>query len=612
GAGRQRTCTPDDAPFKASPATQRMGRHAVRLDCESRRSDHARAAGRHPHIPGGRCLAGHRKIWPGLPRQQRMGPGRRRVRRAGDDLRHARHIADRARRRRAGKLRYCPFPHGAVAGLAQAPAGHRHRAVGGRAVDRVRHVGTAGVRPHPRDVRPAAAAGAVRRRALPWRAGIGPAGGHRHPLRGDHPGHHDHSFHRGRHARRVRRDAPDAQGVGLCAGLNDVGGRVQGRSALHQGWRHRRHHARPGPRAGRNHGGHLRDRQLQPTRLPVAVPGRQRAAPGGLDLPGPGAVLHHVRRAFAVQGAAGTAAQEGGGESMSEASTGERLIQHADRSQERVRLFEKRKRVNQLALTLSLAAMAFGVFWLVWILWETLRLGVAGLSWAMLTQMTPPPNEAGGLANAIYGSFLMVMLATFVGTPIGIMAGIYLADYDTKGWLGSLTRFVNDILLSAPSIVIGLFVYAVVVARYKSFSGWAGVIALALIVIPVVIRTTENMLMLVPSGLREAAYALGAPKWKVIMSITLRAARAGVVTGILLAVARISGETAPLLFTALSNQFWTSSLGEPMASLPVTIFKFAMSPYENWQQLAWSGVFLITVAVLGLNILARVLTRSKI
>src|SRR6185369_1782347 len=271
----------------------------------------------------------------------------------------------------------------------------------------------------------------------------------------------------------------------------------------------------------------------------------QRAASGGIDLPGPGAVLHYLRRALAVQAAAGTTEEEGGRSSMNELSTAERLVGKADRTQQRERLYEKRKRVNRVALALSLAAMAFGVFWLVWILWETLRLGVAGLSWAMLTQMTPPPNEAGGLANAIYGSFLMVMLATFVGTPIGIMAGIYLAEYDTKGWLGSLTRFVNDILLSAPSIVIGLFVYAVVVARYKSFSGWAGVIALELIVIPDVIRTTENMLMLVPSGLREAAYALGAPKWKVIMSITLRAARAGVVTGILLAVARISGETAP-------------------------------------------------------------------
>ena len=256
--------------------------------------------------------------------------------------------------------------------------------------------------------------------------------------------------------------------------------------------------------------------------------------------------------------------------------------------------------------------MAFGLFWLFWILWETIRLGIGGLNLAAFTQMTPPPNDEGGLANAIYGSFVMVALATLVGTPVGVMAGIYLAEFDSRSWLASSTRFVNDILLSAPSIVIGLFVYAVVVSRFKSFSGYAGVVALSLLVIPVVVRTTENMLQLVPAGLREAAYALGAPKWKVILSITLKAARAGVLTGVLLAVARIAGETAPLLFTALNNQFWTSSLSEPMASLPVTIFKFAMSPYENWQKLAWAGVFIITMAVLGLNILARVLTRSKL
>ena len=277
----------------------------------------------------------------------------------------------------------------------------------------------------------------------------------------------------------------------------------------------------------------------------------------------------------------------------------------------RLAKFARRKLTNQVALALSLAAMAFGLFWLFWILFETVRLGIGGIAFATFTQMTPAPNETGGLANAIYGSFLIVTMATFVGTPIGIMAGIYLAEYDTHGWLASLTRFVNDILLSAPSIVIGLFVYAVVVSQFKSYSGWAGVMALALIVIPVVIRTTENMLQLVPSGLREAAYALGAPKWKVITRITLRAARAGVVTGILLAVARIAGETAPLLFTALNNQFWNSDMSQPMASLPVTIFKFAMSPYENWQQLAWAGVFLITLAVLALNILARILTRNK-
>ena len=293
-------------------------------------------------------------------------------------------------------------------------------------------------------------------------------------------------------------------------------------------------------------------------------------------------------------------------------SANETSSQATQLAQVRQQRYTSRKRVNQVALLLSLLAMGFGLFWLFWILFETVRLGVSGLTWSVLTEMTPAPNDPGGLANAIYGSFLMVCLATFVGTPVGVMAGIYLAEFEPKSALAATTRFVNDILLSAPSIVIGLFVYAVIVTRFKSFSGYAGIAALTLIVIPVVIRTTENMLQLVPAGLREAAYALGAPKWKVILSITMRAARAGVVTGILLAVARIAGETAPLLFTALSNQFWTSNLSEPMASLPVTIFKFAMSPYENWQQLAWAGVFLITLAVLALNVLARVLTRTKV
>ncbi|WP_157272361.1 phosphate ABC transporter permease PstA [Azohydromonas aeria] len=271
-----------------------------------------------------------------------------------------------------------------------------------------------------------------------------------------------------------------------------------------------------------------------------------------------------------------------------------------------------RKRTNALALALALAAMAFGVFWLIWILWETLRLGLPALSLAVFTEMTPAPQSAGGgLANAIFGSLMMVGLATLIGTPVGVMAGIYLAEYGRKGWLGGATRFINDILLSAPSIVIGLFIYSVVVAPMRGFSGWAGVLALTLIVIPIVVRTTENMLSLVPNALREAAYALGTPKWKVIGAVTLKAARAGVLTGVLLALARVSGETAPLLFTALSNQFWNPSLSQPMTSLPVTIFKFAMSPYENWQQLAWAGVFLITLGVLALNIAARVLLRQK-
>ena len=291
--------------------------------------------------------------------------------------------------------------------------------------------------------------------------------------------------------------------------------------------------------------------------------------------------------------------------------TGKRLVDAAEMARVRQTRFNARKRVNQIALGLSLLAMVFGVFWLVWILWDTVRLGVGGLNLALFTESTPPPNEAGGLANAIFGSFVMVALATCVGTPIGVMAGVFLAEYEPRSVLSSITRFVNDILLSAPSIVIGLFVYAVIVARFRSFSAWAGVLALALIVIPVVIRTTENMLLLVPSGLREAAYALGTPKWKVIALITLRAARAGVITGILLAVARISGETAPLLFTSLNNQFFTADLSKPMSSLPVTIFKFAMSPYENWQQLAWAGVFLITATVLVLNIVARLVARQR-
>jgi phosphate transport system permease protein len=276
-------------------------------------------------------------------------------------------------------------------------------------------------------------------------------------------------------------------------------------------------------------------------------------------------------------------------------------------------LLTRRKLINKIALTLSMVAMGFGLFWLTWILLTTFELGIAGVSLDLFTKMTPPPgaNEPGGLLNAIVGSVILVSLATALGTPIGILAGVYLAEYGRHTWLGNSTRFINDILLSAPSIVIGLFIYAVYVAKVGNFSGISGVFALALIVIPVVVATTENMLKLVPDTLREAAFALGAPKSTVIMKVTLKASTAGVITGILLAVARIAGETAPLLFTALSNQFWSLNLNEPMANLPVTIFKFAMSPFKEWQQIAWAGVFLITLGVLGLNIVARVIFRQK-
>lgn len=280
--------------------------------------------------------------------------------------------------------------------------------------------------------------------------------------------------------------------------------------------------------------------------------------------------------------------------------------------QRRLPMHRRRKAINAVALTLSLAAMAFGLFWLIWILFEVAYLGLSGLSMSLFTQSTPPPNvEGGGLANAIVGSLIMVLAATALGTPIGIFAGIFLTEYGSRGWLAPVTRFINDILLSAPSIVIGLFVYAIVVAPMRGFSAFAGILALALIVIPVVVRTTENMLSLVPNALREAAFALGTPKWIVICSVALRASIAGVITGVLLALARIADETAPLLFTALNNQFFSVDLAEPMANLPVNIFLMAMSPFANWQQLAWAGVFLITIGVLALNVGARVLFRKK-
>ena len=272
--------------------------------------------------------------------------------------------------------------------------------------------------------------------------------------------------------------------------------------------------------------------------------------------------------------------------------------------------YRKRLFVNRFNLAMSLATMAFGMAFLLWILTVLFANGFAALAPTLFTQMTPPPGSAGGLLNAIFGSVVIVGVATFISTPIGILAGIYLAEFGKDGWLASTTRFINDILLSAPSIVIGLFVYTVYVAQVGHFSGWAGSAALALIAIPVVVRTTENMLHLVPSSLREAAIALGAPMWKVILMVTLKAVRGGVITGVLLAVARMSGETAPLLFTALNNQFWSVNMDQPMANLPVVIFQFAMSPFEDWKTLAWAGALLITLAVLTINILARTFFRQ--
>lgn len=274
-------------------------------------------------------------------------------------------------------------------------------------------------------------------------------------------------------------------------------------------------------------------------------------------------------------------------------------------------LARRRKLTNIIAMTLSMLAMLFGFVWLIWILATVLKLGIPGVSLELFTKMTPPPGaDGGGLLNAIAGSGVLVGIATLVGAPIGILAGIYLAEYGRGTWIAAATRFINEILLSAPSIVVGLFVYGLVVSRSGNFSGWAGALALALILVPVVLSTTDNMLKLVPNSLREAAFALGATRQTVIIRVSMRAARAGVVTGVLLGLARIAGETAPLLFTALSNQFWSLDLGQPVANLPVTIFRFAMSPFEAWQHLAWAGVLLITVSILVLNVISRVVLRE--
>jgi phosphate transport system permease protein len=270
-------------------------------------------------------------------------------------------------------------------------------------------------------------------------------------------------------------------------------------------------------------------------------------------------------------------------------------------------LYARRRLTNRIVIGLSMLATAFGLLWLALVLGTLLVNGVGAISVSMFAQTTPPPGSSGGLANAIVGSLMMTAIATAIGTPTGILAGTFLAEYARNSKLGEVVRFINDILLSAPSIIVGLFVYELMVVRMGHFSAWAGSVALAIIMIPVIVRTTEDMLRLVPSALREAATALGAPKWRVIVTVAYRAAVQGMLTGVLLAVARISGETAPLLFTALNNQFWSANLNAPMANLPVVIFQFAMSPYADWQTLAWGGALLITASILILNICARML-----
>lgn len=277
-----------------------------------------------------------------------------------------------------------------------------------------------------------------------------------------------------------------------------------------------------------------------------------------------------------------------------------------------MKIYTRRRMINAVNLSISVLATVFGLFWLCWLLWTLLINGLQHIHWGLFAASTPPPGSAGGLANAIVGSLLMTGVGVLLGAPVGVLAGTFLSEFGRASRIAAVVRFVNDILLSAPSIIIGVFIYGAVVLRTGHFSGWAGTLALALIVVPIVVRTTEDMLRLVPDSMREAAAALAAPQWKVVTQVVYRSARAGIMTGILLAVARISGETAPLLFTALNNQFWSTNLNQPIANLPVVIFQFAMSPYEDWQHLAWAGALLITASILVLNIVARVVLRVRL
>src|SRR5690606_21012180 len=414
------------------------------------------------------------------------------------------------------------------------------------------------------------------------RALSGTAHGYRPIHRQSSAGHHGHPLHRRGDARRVRAGAAGAEGIGLWAGLHDLGSHLECGAALHQGRRGGRHHAGAGAGPGRDHGGDLRHRQ-RPRAGPVPVHARQhhlfrarqrvrRSARGavrvGADRAGAAAVPDHLHRAGAGQAAVAAPEPPGGPDDMN------------------ARLYARRRLINAFNLTAAVLTTAFGLFWLGWLLWTLLANGLPWLTTTVFTESTPPPGATGGLANAIVGSLMMVGAGVLIGTPIGVLAGTYLAEFGQESRLAAVIRFVNDILLSVPSIIIGVFIYEVVVVSSGHFSGWAGALALSLIVVPIVVRTTENMLRLVPVSLREAAAALGAPMWKVVLAVVYRSARVGVLTGILLAIARISGETAPLLFTALNNQFWSTSMDKPLANLPVVIFQFAMSPYEDWQRLA--------------------------
>src|SRR5674476_803849 len=510
-----------------------------------------------------------------------LEPGDREIRRAGTDLRHRRHFLHRHADRGAGRSIHRAVSHRIVPDVAAPPDRHRHRVARRHSQHHLRYLGPVRVRPVPAAIRAAVLDHSVRLCAGALHFVRGAPLWHRHPDRRPDPRHHGAAVHHLDFARRVRSGAAGAQGGGLWTGLHDLGSGALRRAALRARRRDRRRHARAWPCARRNHGGDLRDRQCAPHfRFDLGAGNddighhRQRIHRGGrrplylcADRARSHPVRDHVHRARFC--APDVDASQRAGRSLT-------MVMISGASSP---LYAKRRRRNVITMGLSFAETAFGLSWLVLILGVLLWEGFSGLSLAVFTEMTPPPGAAGSLLNPIIGSLVMTSIAVAIGTPLGMLAGTYMAEYGRYDKLTTVMRFINDILLSAPSIVIGLFVYEIMVAQMGHFSGWAGAVSLAVIVVPVVVRTTEDMLTLVPDTLREAAASIGLPR--------------------------------ALLFTALNNQFWSTNMNAPVASLPVVIFQFALSPYKDWQKLAWTGALIITLAVLALSIIARLLAAQR-
>src|SRR5574338_496602 len=564
------------------------------------RSDRAR---RRCRVDGVGRPPGVRDLRLALRHQSRLGRRRGQVRRARPHLRNHRHLDHRASDRGSHQHRHRLVPDRHRATLAARADRHRRRAARRHSQHHLRHVGPVRVRPvHGRACRAVAqrqARSASSHRGAVHRA----ADRHRPAHRFDRPRDHDHPLHHRRRPRRVQRRPRLAQGSRGRARFDPLGDPQPGDPALHALGDHRRDLPRPRTGARRDDGGDLRSRQCARS-LGLAADAEQ------LDRRGDRQRVHRSRqRALSLLADRARLPAVRRHLPRAERRQADADAPRANPRKDPLTMPLRRKLADIVALLFALAATLFGLTWLVWILWTTLAEGAAAITPALFTQMTPPPGSSGGLLNAFYGSAVMVLLALAIGTPLGIAAGTYLAEHGRHSRLAAVVSFLNDVLLSAPSIVIGLFVYELVVRPAGHFSGYAGSIALAMILLPIVVRTTDESLRLVPNQMREAAFALGLPAWRVTSRIIYKSALSGIVTGVLLGLARIAGETAPLLFTALNNQFWSANLAQPLANVPVVIFQYAMSPYDEWHALAWAGALVLTVFVLGLNLMVRFVAR---